>query len=178
MDKRILEKSKIEVYRNVKKKIEKDINEYFNSKRDKILIIDGARQVGKTYIIRNLAQQKFPNYIEINLKDDFDNKKEFSKKNVGGINDFYLKVSSLFGDKLNTKDDTIIFLDEIQVYPHLISLLKPLNQDNRFTYICSGSLLGVTLKHTFIPMGSIYEVKMYPLDFEEFYGRTMLEKKQ
>ena len=152
----------------LKRKIEKDINEYFNSKRDKILIIDGARQVGKTYIIRNLAQQKFPNYIEINLKDDFDNKKEFSKKNVGGINDFYLKVSSLFGDKLNTKDDTIIFLDEIQVYPHLISLLKPLNQDNRFTYICSGSLLGVTLKHTFIPMGSIYEVKMYPLDFEEF----------
>jgi uncharacterized protein len=150
------------------RKIEKDINEYLNGERDKILIIDGARQVGKTYIIRKLAQQKFSNYIEINLRDDFDNKKEFSKENVGNINDFYIKVSSLYGNKFNTKDDTIIFLDEIQVYPHLISMLKPLNQDNRFTYIVSGSLLGVTLKRTFIPMGSIYEVKMYPLDFEEF----------
>ena len=151
-----------------KRKIEKTINEYLNGKRDKILIIDGARQIGKTFIIRKLASQLFPNYIEINLKDDFDDRKDFSKEKTSSINKFYLRLSSLYGDKLNNKDDTIIFLDEIQVYPHLISLLKPLNQDGKFTYICSGSLLGVNLKHTFIPMGSISEVKIYPLDFEEF----------
>ena len=148
-----------------------------NGKRDKILIIDGARQIGKIFIIRELAQKKFPNYIEIDLKNEFDDKKEFSKKNVGNINEFYLKISSIYGEKLNTKEDTIIFLDEIQVYPHLISLLKPLNQDNRFTYIVSGSLLGVTLKRTFIPMGSIYEAKMYPLDFEEFFMGKWLWKR-
>ena len=47
-------------------------------------------------------------------------------------------------------------------------MLKPLKLENRFRYIASGSLLGITLRHTFIPMGSIKEVKMYPMDFEEF----------
>ena len=84
------------------------------------------------------------------------------------MEDFYLQVSALFGEKLGTIDNTIIFLDEIQVYPHMLSMLKQLKLDNRYRYIASGSLLGITLRHTFIPMGSIDEIKMYPLDFEEF----------
>ena len=152
----------------LKRKIEKVIIDYFNSERKKILIIDGARQIGKTYIINKLSKQRFPNYIEINLKDDFDGEKLFSSDLVKTTTQFYYRLSSLYGDKLGSKEDTIIFLDEIQVYPHLLSMLKPLNIDNKYTYIVSGSLLGVTLKHTFIPMGSIDEVKMYPLDFEEF----------
>ena len=87
---------------------------------------------------------------------------------VRNINDFYTQVSALYGDRLNDKSDTIIFLDEIQVYPHLLSMLKPLKHDNKYKYIASGSLLGVTLKHAFIPMGSIDEERMYPMDFEEF----------
>ena len=152
----------------LKRKIEKTINDYFNSERNKILIIDGARQIGKTYIINKLSKQRFTNYIEINLKDDFDGEKLFSSDIVKTTTQFYYRLSSLYGDKLGSKEDTIIFLDEIQVYPHLLSMLKPLNIDNKYTFIVSGSLLGVTLKHTFIPMGSIDEVKMYPLDFEEF----------
>lgn len=63
----------------------------------------------------------------------------------------------------------MIFIDEIQAYPHLLTLLKFLSQDNRFTYVASGSLLGVTLSQTTsIPMGSIQKIQMYPLDFEEF----------
>ena len=149
-----------------KRKIEHVIEEHFSSKSDKILVIDGARQIGKTFIIRYVCQKLFPNYIEINLKDDFENKKEFDK--VRNIDSFYLYISSLHGDKLGNKEDTLIFLDEIQVYPHLLTMLKPLRTDNRYTYIVSGSLLGITLKHTFIPMGSITEQKMYPMDFEEF----------
>lgn len=79
-----------------------------------------------------------------------------------------MQLSALYGDRLHTNDDTIVFLDEIQVYPHLLTMLKDLKLDNRYRYIASGSLLGITLKHTFIPMGSINEVKMYPMDFEEF----------
>ncbi|MBQ7275779.1 MAG: ATP-binding protein [Bacilli bacterium] len=149
-----------------KRKIEARINDYFNSDRDKILVIDGARQIGKTYIVRKLAKEVFQNYNEINLKDDFNGDKIFEK--VKTTRDFYIQVSALEKSSLNNRDDTIIFLDEIQVYPHLISMLKPLNQEKKYTYIVSGSLLGITLRHTFIPMGSIDEVKMYPMDFEEF----------
>ena len=149
-----------------KRKIENTIHEYFNGTREKILVIDGARQIGKTYIVRKLSKLAFNNYIEINLKDDFYGDRLF--ENVKTTRDFYIQVSSLPNANLNTRDDTIVFLDVIQVYPHLLTMLKPLNQEKRYTYIVSGSLLGITLKHTFIPMGSIDEVKMYPMDFEEF----------
>lgn len=149
----------------LKRKIEKQLTNYFLH-GDKILIVDGARQVGKTYIIRETANKYFKNYIEINLKDDFESLKEF--KNVKDVTSFYFQVSSRYGEKLGSKEDTIIFLDEIQVYPHLVTLLKPLYYDGRYKIVCSGSLLGITLKHTFIPMGAIDEIKMYPLDLEEF----------
>ena len=85
------------------------------------------------------------------------------------VEDFYLQISMLHGDKLKQKENTLIFIDEIQAYPHLLTLLKFLSQDNRFTYIASGSLLGVTLSETTsIPMGSIRKIRMFPLDFEEF----------
>lgn len=149
-----------------KRKIEKRLYSYYDNKDDNILIIKGARQIGKSFIIRNTAEKYFKNYIEIDLKSDYENKMLF--KNIKSANDFYILISSIYGDKLNTVDDTIIFLDEIQYYPHLITLLKDLKKENKFRYIASGSLLGITLKHIFIPMGSIDEVEMFPLDFEEF----------
>ena len=89
--------------------------------------------------------------------------------NVRTVEDFYLQVSMLAGDRMKEKENTLIFLDEIQAYPHLLTMLKFLAQDGRFTYIASGSLLGVTLAQTpSIPMGSIRKVQMFPLDFEEF----------
>lgn len=151
-----------------RRKIETVINNYFKSKRETILVIDGARQIGKSYIISKLSKLHFKNYVEINLREDFDGEKYFGDDKVKTTNQFYLRLSSLYGNLLGNKDNTIIFLDEIQVYPHLLTMLKSLNKEGRFTYIVSGSLLGVTLKHTFIPMGSIKEEKMYPMDFEEF----------
>lgn len=149
------------------RKIETKLYNYYKDADAKILIINGARQIGKSYIIRETAKRHFKNYIEINLKDDFNGDQLFL--NIKKVNDFYLQISALYGDKINDISDTIIFLDEIQVYPHLLTLLKPLKQDNKYRYIiASGSLLGITMKHIFIPMGSIEEVKMYPMDFEEF----------
>lgn len=148
------------------RKIEKILDEYYKSADDSIIIIDGARQIGKSFIIRETASSYFKNYIEIDLKADFEGDKAFAA--VRTTKAFYLLISSLYGEKMDTIDNTIIFLDEIQYYPHLISMLKELKKENRYRYIASGSLLGVTLKHIFIPMGSIHEVKMYPLDFEEF----------
>lgn len=149
-----------------KRKIEKILLDYYNSKEDKIIIVKGARQVGKSFIIRKTASNFFSNYVEIDLKSDYEGKKLF--QNAKTTKDFYLILSSIHGDKMNSYDDTIIFLDEIQFYPHLITLLKDLHKEKRFRYIASGSLLGVTLKHIFIPMGAINEIKMFPMDFEEF----------
>ncbi len=157
------------------RKIESLITEHLKSGSEKILLIDGARQVGKTYIIRHIGQKMFENYIEINMVEDSLGSQLFA--NTKSLEDFYLQVSMLAGDKMKEKENTLIFIDEIQAYPHLLTLLKFLSQDNKFTYIASGSLLGVTLSETTsIPMGSIRKVRMFPLDFEEFlYANGMNE---
>lgn len=147
------------------RKIERTIEQHLKSGSNKILLVDGARQIGKTYIIRHVGNKLFENYIEINMIEDSLGNHLFEK--VMTVEDFYLQVSMLAGDKM--KKNTLIFIDEIQAYPHLLTLLKFLSQDNRFTYIASGSLLGVTLSQTTsIPMGSIQKIQMYPLDFGEF----------
>ena len=148
------------------RKIEERINRYYADKNAKILVIDGARQIGKSFIIRETRKKFFKHFVEINLKDDSEGDKLF--ESVRTTEDFYLQVSALYGNNLGDVSDTMIFLDGIQVYPHLLTMLKPLKADARYRYICSGSLLGITLQHTFIPMGSIDEVKMFPMDFEEF----------
>lgn len=149
------------------RKIESLIEQHLKSGSPKILLIDGARQVGKTYIIRHVGEKLFSNYIEINMVEDSLGARLFAE--TKSVEDFYLQISMLHGDKLKQKENTLIFIDEIQAYPLLLTLLKFLSQDNRFTYIASGSLLGVTLSETTsIPMGSIRKVRMFPLDFEEF----------
>lgn len=149
------------------RKIEAQIEDHLKSDSRAIMLIDGARQVGKTYIIRHVGQKLFENYIELNLVEDYVGARLFA--NAKTVEDFYLAVSMLAGDRMKEKENTLIFIDEIQAYPHLLTLLKFLAQDDRFTYIASGSLLGVTLAQTTsIPMGSIRMVRMFPLDFEEF----------
>lgn len=149
------------------RKIESLIKDHLSSDSKKILLIDGARQVGKTTTIRYIGTQLFEHVIELNMIEDSLGPRLFANTNT--VEDFYLQVSMLAGDKMIGKDSTLIFIDEIQAYPQLLTLLKFLAQDNQFTYIASGSLLGVTLSQTpSIPMGSIRKIRMFPLDFEEF----------
>lgn len=149
------------------RKIENEINKHLTSNSPKILLVDGARQVGKTYIIRYTGKKLYKNFIEVNMIEDFLGNRLF--ENVKTVDDFYLQVSMLYGNKMDKKENTLIFIDEIQAYPHLLTLLKFLSQDNKYTFIASGSLLGVTLSQTTsIPMGSIKKIRMFPLDFEEF----------
>lgn len=157
------------------RKIQKVIEDHFKSNNNRILLLDGARQVGKTYIIREVGKKVFENFIEIDMLSDFVNNKIF--ENVRSVEDFYLQVSMLAGDKMKDKENTLIFIDEIQTYPHLLTLLKFLEQDRKYTYVASGSLLGVALSETTsIPMGSIRKIRMFPLDFEEFlYANGMNE---
>ncbi|MCC8195747.1 MAG: AAA family ATPase [Ruminococcus sp.] len=157
------------------RKIESLIEEHLLGDSGKILLIDGARQVGKTYIIRHVGQRLFENFIEINMVEDSLGERLFAGTKT--VEDFYLRLSMSAGDKMHERENTLIFIDEIQVYPQLLTLLKFLSQDGKYTFIASGSLLGVTLSQTTsIPMGSIRKVRMYPLDFEEFlYANGMNE---
>ncbi len=149
------------------RKIEKYITSHLQSGSDKILIVDGARQIGKSYIIREVGSKLFPNFIEVNMEVDKLGERVFAEAKT--VDDFYLALSTVAGDKMKEKENTLVFIDEIQAYDHLLTLLKFLREDNKFTYIASGSLLGVTLKTTSsIPLGSIEVKHMYPLDFEEF----------
>ena len=149
------------------RKISRLIADHLRTQDPRILLVDGARQVGKTYIIRYVGQQLFENFIEVNMVEDSLGERLFAQ--TCSVEDFYLQLSMLHGDKMKEKQNTLVFLDEIQEYPQLLTLLKFLAQDGRFNYIASGSLLGVTLAQTTsIPMGSIRKVRMYPLDLEEF----------
>ena len=149
------------------RKITKRIEEYFSADSDRMLVIDGARQSGKSYIVRYVGEKMFSNYIEINMEEDKLGDRIFADAKT--TKDFYMALSVVAGDKMKERENTLVFIDEIQAYDHLLTLVKFLMQERRFTYIASGSLLGVTLKNTqSIPIGSLDVCHMYPMDFEEF----------
>ena len=143
------------------------IESHLANPQNPVLVVDGARQVGKSYIVRKIGSQMFPNYIELNLLEDSVGDRLFA--GVSTVDDFHIRLSAIAGERLGSRDDTLVFLDEIQEYPQLLTLLKFLNQEARYTYVASGSLLGVTLaKTSSIPMGGIAVHHMFPMDFEEF----------
>ena len=149
------------------RKISKRIETYLSSDSDRMLLIDGARQIGKSYIVRWVGQKMFSNYIEINMEEDKLGDRIFADAKT--TKDFYMALSVVAGDKMKDKENTLVFIDEIQAYDHLLTLVKFLMREKKFTYIASGSLLGVTLKNTqSVPIGSLDVEHMYPMDFEEF----------
>lgn len=149
------------------RKIEKDIEGYLRSEDDRIMILEGARQIGKSFIIREVGKKLYDNFIEINFAEDDEGPKIF--KGIGTTEGFYFTLSSVYGEKLDRYENTLIFLDEIQHYPQYLTLLKFFREDRRFRFIASGSLLGIPLRETTsIPVGSIIRKNMYQLDFEEF----------
>ena len=149
------------------RKFASHIEVFLRDEPHKILLINGARQIGKSFLIRYVCKGMFRNYIELNLKED--------KEGVGlladvrNTDDFYIQLGAIAGERLGDASDTIVFLDEIQSYPHLMTMLKFLNEEGRYRYIASGSELGIALAQTpSIPIGSIAIEQMFPLDFEEF----------
>lgn len=132
-----------------------------------MLVVSGARQVGKSYIIREVGMRLYSNFIEVNMEEDKQSNRLF--ENARTVEDFMIALSTIAGAKMKDSEKTLVFIDEIQAYSHLLTLAKFLVEDGRFTYIASGSQLGIALKITqSIPIGSIELLSMYPLDFEEF----------
>ncbi len=150
----------------LKRKIESKLIDWLNSKD--ALLVTGARQVGKSYLIREFGKEHFESFIEINLYEH----KEWIGilENIKDIQDFYFKLSAFSNSKL-IEGKTLIFFDEIQYAKKcdLITLSKFLIQDNKYRFIFSGSMLKVELNNIVSwPVGYIREIEMFPLDFEEF----------
>lgn len=151
------------LYRKIASKIES----FLKSEKKRMLVVSGARQVGKSYIIREVGMKLYSNFIEVNMEEDKQSNRLF--ENARTVEDFMIALSTIAGAKMKDSEKTLVFIDEIQAYSHLLTLAKFLVEDGRFTYIASGSQLGIALKTTqSIPIGSIELLSMYPLDFEEF----------
>lgn len=151
------------LYRKIASKIES----FLKLGKKRMLVVSGARQVGKSYIIREVGMRLYSNFIEVNMEVDKQSNRLF--ENARTVEDFMIALSTIAGAKMKDSEKTLVFIDEIQAYSHLLTLAKFLVEDGRFTYIASGSQLGIALKTTqSIPIGSIELLSMYPLDFEEF----------
>lgn len=144
------------------------------------IFVDGARQVGKTYILKKLQEECFTNNFYVNVLTDIDAFNLLRKSTSAP--DFYLRLSYLFPKIVN--ENSSIFIDEIQVFydkdnPNkdiedekifdIITLSKQLVIDYPNKFIFSGSLLGFVANNVVSwPIGYVYTLRMYPLDFEEF----------
>ena len=117
----------------IERKFEKYLQLFLEEKPDKVMLLNGARQIGKSFIIRHVGSRLFSHFVEIDLRADKEGEMIFA--NVCSIEDFYLQLGIRYGDNLGDWSNTLVFLDEIQVYPHLLTMLKFLNQDRRYRYI-------------------------------------------
>ena len=152
----------------MERKIYQELLNWKNTNIEKPLMVIGARQIGKTYIINEFCKKEFKEYIYINLLEQAEIIKIF-KEEINTAEKF--NRMKIYLDKDIDLENTIIFFDEVQESEEIISALKYFNEsDEPFKIICAGSLLGVKLKrmHSSFPVGKVKMLNMYPMDFEEF----------
>lgn len=148
----------------IKRKISHFISDYYKNNRN-ALLITGARQIGKTFSIREFGRS-FKTFVEINFVETPEAIEIF--KGAKSSNDILLRLSALTTTPL-IKGETLIFFDEVQKCPEIVTAIKFLVDEGSYRYILSGSLLGVELKDLRSePVGYMGIKDMYPIDFEEF----------
>ncbi len=149
----------------IPRKMEKRLQHFFASNGKKALLLTGARQVGKTFIVREFGKQ-YASFVEINFLENQAARTLF--ENAKDSSDLLLRLSMMTEKKL-IPGETLIFLDEVQECKEIVTAIKFLVEEGSYRYILSGSLLGVDLKDIrSVPVGYMDVFEMYPLDFEEF----------
>lgn len=157
----------------IKRKIDSYIRDYYASTSN-ALLITGARQIGKTFSIREFGKT-FKSFVEINFVERPDAVGVF--KDARGVDDILLRLSTVTSAPL-IKGDTLVFFDEVQLCPEIVTAIKFLVDEGSYRYILSGSLLGVELKDLRSePVGYMGVKDMYPLDFEEFVSAVGVGEK-
>ncbi len=150
----------------LKRKITDKLAEWKSFASEKALLVVGARQVGKSYAIREFGKASYGRYIEINLFED--KRAREALRGAVDAGDFISRVTVLSGKAIDP-GNTLVFIDEIQEAPDLVTMVKFLVEDGRCNWAFSGSMLGTEFKGArSYPVGSVHELLMYPLDFEEF----------
>ena len=151
----------------LKRKISDYLESYFTPNRREALLITGARQVGKSYAIREFGKSHYSSFIEINLLEDSIARTSISK--ASNSKDLLLRITAIASQPL-IKGKTLIFFDEVQVVPEIVTAIKFLVEEGSYQYVLSGSLLGIGLKRiSSMPVGYLTVKEMYPLNLEEFY---------
>lgn len=151
----------------LKRRAEQQLLEWKNNPNHKCLLVKGARQVGKTYIIDKFCKENYQSYVYINFHENPECKEIFE----GSLNvdEIIKQIKLLFLDFDIVQNNTVVFLDEIQECPKAITALKFISIGKSFDCIASGSLLGINVKEVpSFPVGYVEHLKMYSLDFEEF----------
>ena len=153
----------------MKRKIYNRLIDWKNSTNKKPMMVLGVRQCGKTYIIDEFCKNEYKKYCTINLLERADVIKLYESDNINS-EEKYKQLKSMINFDFD-EPDTILFIDEIQESENLISDLKFIcEKHNNANIICAGSLLGVKLKRMSksFPVGKIWMLDMYPMDFEEY----------
>ena len=149
----------------INRKINKYLVDYFEKSKN-ALLLTGARQVGKTFSIRQFGLSHYECFLELNFADNLSAAKAIAS--ATNANDVLIRLSLLSAKPL-VAGKTLIFFDEVQECPEIITAIKFLVEDGRYRYILSGSLLGVDLGNIrSLPVGYMTTKEMFPLDFEEF----------
>ena len=151
----------------MERKIYKELVEWKNSSSRKPLILQGARQVGKTYIVNLFGSKEYANTVYCNFEQEKDLKDFFVNLRPQSI----LSKLSNYKRKEILPTHTLIIFDEIQACPEAITSLKYFCEDaNEYHIIALGSLLGVSVNRgiSSFPVGKVQFLNMYPMDFEEF----------
>lgn len=159
----------------LKRKCGKVISDWFQSGTKQALLVKGARQVGKTRLIREVLKSEGADFFEINLIETPAAVKVLEQ--AASVDELAIGLSTLKKGKLQ-KGKTVIFIDEVQKYKEMVTKIKFLVDDGSFRYILSGSLLGIELTNLeSAPVGYMSVLEMFPLDFEEFLQTTNIDQK-
>ena len=158
----------------MERKITDRLINWYKGDNKKAILIMGARQVGKTFIIRDFLKEHTGSFVELNFIENIDAKEVFLK--AKSSEDIILRLS-LFINKPLVKGETVVFLDEVQECKEIVTAIKFLVDQGDYRFIMSGSLLGVELHDIkSVPVGYMDIIEMFPLDFEEFCVANKVSK--
>lgn len=149
----------------IRRRAEKEINAWLEAPKQ-ALLVSGARQVGKTFSIRRCLQEANRDYVEINLVEQPEMVRVLER--TTSVDDLIINLSTATNHSF-LPGETILFIDEVQEARDIVTRMKFWVDDGRFSYVLSGSLLGIELRSLrSAPVGYLREITMFPLDFEEF----------
>ena len=148
------------------RKAKAQFQSWLDSSPNKALLVKGARQVGKSFLVSAFARESFEHVVAFDLIEDISVRDSFSA--AKSAEELLMRMTIAAVEPMIAKK-TVVVIDEVQQCPNVVTFIKYLVQRGDFRFILTGSLLGVELEGIdSLPVGYVEQIQMYPLDFEEF----------